>query len=204
MTRKINITKLKITKYNYKGFIAMKTVNPKKFIAAAIEVFKRKVIELNKPADFHTANFDPLKFYSNGHCAEFAFSLAKLAADNDIDANITIMYSDSKSPDTNKLIERTFSHCVVEFDGESFDINGNDARCSWFLKHDYMYQDEVNVKREWQFVTIPFEDHVSAYEELRKNCNDQEVPLSLKQIFKDIEIFQSVFENKIDTQELSV
>lgn len=115
------------------------------------------------------------------------------------------MYSDSKSPDTSELIERTFSHCVVEFDGESFDISGDDARCSWFLKHDYMYRDEVGVNREWEFVKIPFTDYESAYQELNKHCYYEEIPLSLKQLTKDIEIFQSIIENKVDKEiELSL
>jgi hypothetical protein len=181
----------------------MKIQNSNKFIATAIDIFNKKSIAINKPKDFNTPRFDPGRFYSSGHCAEYACCLANFAHDNGIKADITIMYSNVKCPESNDVLDKTFSHCVIEHKDESFDVSGDKARNNWFFKHDYIYQDEDNVEREWEFLTISFSDPKSVYDELKNHCDKQGVDFSSEQIDKDNLIFKSIIDNENDIELVS-
>ncbi len=165
---------------------------PQKFMETAIEIFCRQSKIANKPSDPFTMGFDPSGFYTRGHCAEFAYVLADFASQKGLNPQITIMFSNIISDKSNELIEKRLSHCIVELDGESYDICGNDARMSWFIKAGYIDQDATGMRREWEFACISMEDKKEAFSQLKEHCNKHDVPFSLEQIEKDKGIFNSL------------
>lgn len=169
----------------------MSISNPHLFFETAISAFKKKSIATNSPREANALRFDPCRFYSQGHCAEFAYSLADFAHSKGITSVITIMFNQEKCPETNTLLDRTLSHCVVEIDGNSYDIKGSDARMSWFNVIGYINQDNDNI-REWDFESFEFDGSPSIFEQIKKHCDIHDVPFDPEQIEKDHLIFTSI------------
>ncbi len=165
--------------------------NPHKFMEAAVEMFRKQSKIANQPSDPFKMGFDPTGFYSRGHCAEFAYVLADFAANKGIEPQITIMFRNRISEETNEIIDKRLSHCIVELDDKSYDICGDDARMSWFIKAGYACENDKGERSEWEFVSIPIGDRVEAYNQLESHCKRHDVAFSREQIEKDQAIFKS-------------
>jgi hypothetical protein len=160
------------------------------FILISISDFREKSKIINKHDDFFKPKFDPDRFYSSGHCAEFAFNLAKFAADCGLKPKIIIMYRNEIDIDSKISIDKTFSHCVVDINGESFDVSGNDAMRRWFNRMDFnAYSENKKTENEWEFVKIPFNNGKKAMLTLMEHCEQHLVDLGEVQIEKDAAIF---------------
>ncbi|MCI4896029.1 hypothetical protein JL827_25910 [Vibrio parahaemolyticus] len=166
--------------------------NPHKFMVTAIDMFYRQSKIANKPSDPYTLGFDPSRFYTNGHCAEFAYVLADFAAKKGLDPSMTIMFRNRINAKSGEAIEKILSHCIVEMDGQAYDICGDDARMTWFIKSGYMNQDNNEERSEWEFVSIPIADREDAFKQLQEHCTRHNVPFSRDQVEKDQAIFNSL------------
>lgn len=160
----------------------------KKYIQKAIELFKNESVPYFNNEEL---KFDPERFYSSGHCAEFSFSLSKFAFEKDLKPTIIIMYSDELDEEDGNVISTTFSHCIVEIDDETFDISGSDARSTWFLKHDYMYQYSNSI-RKWNFIRIPFDDEYDVFNKIKHHCQEHNVEFGNFMISENDFIFYSI------------
>lgn len=161
-------------------------------IESALKQFRARVIADDKKNNPSKLCIDPYRYYSSGHCAEFAYSLAKYAAVSlGISSKIVIMYALEKDNETNTIKNKTLSHCIVEIGKENYDISGNEARASWFTKHNYIYDNNYASHFEWEFESIPFTDQDAVYMELQKHCAGHRVPLSKSQIEKDFMILKA-------------
>ena len=168
--------------------------NPHKFMETAIDMFQKQSKIVNQPDDPFTMGFYPSGFYTNGHCAEFAYVLADFAANKGLEPEITIMFRNLVSDETGEVIDKRLSHCIVEVDGNSYDICGDDARMTWFLKAGYVSQHETGVSNRWEFESIPISDRESAYKQLQAHCERHNVAFSSEQIEKDKGIFSSLLD----------
>lgn len=179
-----------------------KIPNKTKYIGKIIDLFYDKSIIVNKPDDWNKPNFRPAEFYSHGHCAEFAYTLATYLKSKDIETEITIMFRERYTEDTNDLIERIFSHCVVELEDKSFDITSpeGDARIGWFIKTNYIAQSESGASIKWDFVKIPVSNEKHAFSELESHCEKHSIHLDKNQIEKDMSIFESLLNKKRDIE----
>ena len=159
--------------------------NPHKFMVTAIDMFYRQSKIANKPSDPYTLGFDPSRFYTNGHCAEFAYVLADFAAKKGLEPSMTIMFRNRINAKSGEAIEKILSHCIVEMDGQAYDICGDDARMTWFVKSGYMNQDNNEERSEWEFVSIPLQIEkmlLSSYKSIARGIMFHSLATRLKKI----------------------
>ena len=176
-----------------------KIPNPHKFILKTIELFIDKSIKSNKPSNPMEMNrFRPSEFYTKGHCAEYAYNLAKYAKSKGIETNVTIMLSDHHEKDTGDFVSKTLSHVIVELDDKSYDVTAweGDARRDWFIKTQYIDSFNPSVERSWHFVSLSTDDMDNVYNVLKEHCSNHDVPFSDEQLDKDYLIFDSLTKKK--------
>lgn len=167
--------------------------NKHKFLLKTIEDFFDKSIKANKPKEDNKPNFRPTEFYSHGHCAEYAYNLAKYAKSKGVESEVTIMFSDIIDR-TGKRLSTRLSHVIVELEGNSYDVCSwdGDARRTWFLKTNCIDSDESNKERKWRFLSVSTEDMNNVYKTLKSHCDKHGVPFCDIQLDKDYQIFDSL------------
>lgn len=168
-----------------------KIPNERLFLEKTAEIFRKKKVD-SIPYDPMSMRFRPEEHYSTGHCAEFAYCLAKFAKDNGLNPTLKIMFDNQFEKETGKHIRKTLAHCMVEIDHNdekvTFDINGDGALDMWRIKVDYInHCSRTDYKIEYE--DIEFD---KAYDRLTKVCEEHNVPFEKDDIDKDLEIFDSI------------
>lgn len=177
-----------------------KIPNARKFLEMSAEMFRKMKID-SFPYDPMKARFRPEEHYTSGHCAEFAYVFAKFAKENGIDASINVIFSNQYDSETEEHLGKVLSHCVVEIEHEgetvSFDINGDEAKETWFIRVDYIYyRSAMNYKLE--FENIPFSD--DAKKRMADICKEQTVPFNVDDMEIDSGILKSITDKRSHPQ----
>lgn len=162
----------------------------KKLLDTTIKRLNKKIISLKGN------EFNPNEFFTAGHCAEFAFALARFSQDKGFSPKVIVLFRDEIESDTGKFLSRTFSHCVTNVDCESFDIKGSAAIEAWkdsFIELEEDYDNgELEMENDWVETDISFSDQSKAYDELKVHCDKAGVPLDPYQIEEVFSLLNSL------------
>jgi hypothetical protein len=129
---------------------------------------KKRSGEINEFIEkFRRSHPDP-DIFTSGQCANFAVALCVILQSANIPSNLTIMIRhDVDADDLSDICASTFSHCIVEAEGELFDIEGSNADVRWESQYDDT-PDKWNQISKFEYIDIDFKEKglVQSYREL--------------------------------------